>query len=105
MVEASGSASGFQTAMQNIRPRGTLVLKSTYHGKLEFNAAPLVIDEITVIGSRCGPFPAALRALDEGLVEVESLVDDIFPLAEGLQALQRASEPGVLKVLLNMGDN
>lgn len=105
VVEASGSASGFQTAMQNIRPRGTLVLKSTYHGKLEFNSAPLVIDEITVIGSRCGPFPAAIRALDEGLVEVESLVDDIFPLAEGLQALQRASEPGVLKVLLNMGDN
>src|SRR2546423_533008 len=99
-VEASGSSSGFETALRLLRPRGTLVLKSTFHAMTELNAAPVVVDEISIVGSRCGRFAPALELLRRGAVDVESLVHEEFPLAEGVRALERAAEPGVLKVLL-----
>ena len=100
VVEATGAAEGFATAVTLLRPRGTLVLKSTFHGPLELDAAPLVIDELTVVGSRCGPFEPAIVALREGRVRPASMVEEVFPLARGLDALQRAQQPGALKVLL-----
>ena len=100
VVEATGSAPGFERARSLLRPRGTLVLKSTDHGKLELDAAPLVIDEITVVGSRCGPFPPALRALAEGRIDPTPLIEDSFALTDGVQALEKAAERGVRKVQL-----
>jgi alcohol dehydrogenase len=99
-VEASGSPRGFEAALRLLRPRGTLVLKSTFHGVTELNAAPVVVDEIQIVGSRCGRFAPALELLRRGAVDVDSLVSEEFPLAEGVRALGRAAEPGVLKVLL-----
>ena len=99
-VEASGSPRGFETALRLLRPRGTLVLKSTFHGVTELNAAPVVVDEMQIVGSRCGRFAPALELLRRGAVDVDSLVSEEFPLAEGVRALGRAAEPGVLKVLL-----
>jgi 2-desacetyl-2-hydroxyethyl bacteriochlorophyllide A dehydrogenase len=101
-VEASGSPAGFETALWLLRPRGALVLKSTYHGTLEINAAPVVVDEISIVGSRCGRFRPALELLRRGAVDVDSLFAEEFPLAEGVRAMKRAAEPGVLKVLLRM---
>lgn len=101
-VEASGSPAGFRTAVELLRPRGTLVLKSTFHGTTEVSAAPLVVDELTIVGSRCGRFPPALELLRQGAVDVESLVTEERPLSDGVRALARAAEPGVVKVLLRM---
>ncbi|MDD9933282.1 MAG: alcohol dehydrogenase catalytic domain-containing protein [Myxococcales bacterium] len=102
VIEATGSPAGMEAAIRLTRPRGTLVLKSTYHGPLELDAAPLVIDELTVVGSRCGPFEPALRALATGAVDPDAMVDAIYPLAQAAEALERAQQPGVLKVLLDM---
>ena len=101
-VEATGSPAGLAAALKLLRPRGTLVLKSTFHGKTELDAAPVVVDEISIVGSRCGRFRPALELLRRGAVEVDALVHDEFPLAEGVRAFGRASEPGVLKVLLRV---
>ena len=87
-------------ALQLVRPRGTLVLKSTYHGELSFDATPIVIDEISVVGSRCGPFPPALAGLASGELPVDSLIDSVFPLEDAPAALAKAAQPGVLKVLI-----
>jgi alcohol dehydrogenase len=102
VIEATGSPSGMQLAIDLTRPCGTLVLKSTYHGALTFDAAPLVIDEIHVVGSRCGPFPAALAGLAHAGIAPEPLIDEVFALRDAERALARAAEPGVLKVLLSM---
>jgi threonine dehydrogenase-like Zn-dependent dehydrogenase len=100
VVEATGSAAGFALAAAATRPRGTLVLKSTVAAETSLQLAPLVIDEITVVGSRCGPFAPALRALAEGSVDVTSLIAAEYRLGDGLAALRHAAEPGVTKVLL-----
>jgi threonine dehydrogenase-like Zn-dependent dehydrogenase len=76
------------------------VLKSTFHGAAEMDAARIVVDEISVVGSRCGRFAPALDLLSKGTVDVNSLISDEFALADGIQAMQRAAEPGVMKVLL-----
>jgi threonine dehydrogenase-like Zn-dependent dehydrogenase len=102
VVEASGSPSGFELAFDLLRPRGVLVLKSTFHGATEMNAARIVVDEISVVGSRCGRFAPALELLKSNAVEVESLISNEFPLADGVRAMARAGEPGVLKVLLRV---
>ena len=99
-VEASGSASGFGLALDLLHPRGVLVLKSTFHGAMEIETARVVVDEISVIGSRCGRFAPALELLKSGAVDVESLISEEFRLADGVRAMQRAAEPGVMKVLL-----
>lgn len=100
VVEATGSTGGFATARALVRPRGTLVLKSTFHGDVSLDLSMVVVDEVTVVGSRCGPFPAALRLLEQRLVDVEPLIHETLPLEDGLVAFGRASASGVLKVLL-----
>lgn len=102
VVEATGSPSGFQTALMLVRPRGTLVLKSTYHDALCLDAAPLVVNEVRVVGSRCGPFPAALEKLRSREVEVTALISARYPLARGLDAFEQARKSGTLKVLVSM---
>jgi threonine dehydrogenase-like Zn-dependent dehydrogenase len=102
-VECTGNPEGFAIALRALRPRGTLVLKSTYAGQLKINASALVVDEITLVGSRCGPFPEALKLLAEDKVEVLSLIQARYPLSEGLAAFEKAQRKGVLKVLLTMG--
>ncbi len=102
VVEASGSAGGFELALDLLRPRGVLVFKSTFQGATEMNAARIVVDEISVVGSRCGSFAPALHLLKANQVDVESLISDEFPLTEGVHAMARAAEPGVLKVLLRV---
>src|SRR5215212_8272597 len=99
-VEASGSPAGFETALRLLRPRGALVLKSTFHGTTELNTAPVVVDEISIVGSRCGRFAPALELLSRDAVETDALVHEEFPLSEGARALERAAAPGVLKVLI-----
>ncbi|MCS6883647.1 MAG: zinc-binding dehydrogenase, partial [Chloroflexaceae bacterium] len=103
VVECTGSPAGFELARRLTRPRGTLVLKSTYAGSLTVDMSRLVVDEITVIGSRCGPFDRALRALASGEVEVTGLIHARYPLREAVEALAHARHPGVLKVLLEVG--
>ena len=100
VVEASGSSSGFQLALDVLRPRGVLVLKSTFHGGTEMNAARIVVDEISVVGSRCGRFAPALELLRSNTIDVESLISEEFALADGVRAMERAAESNVLKVLL-----
>jgi len=102
VVEASGSPSGWDLAVSCVKPRGTVVLKSTYHGALNFNPAPLVIDEITVVGSRCGRFGPALRVLDAGLVDPTVLIAAVFPFDQAEEAFQRSQDRGALKILLKM---
>jgi threonine dehydrogenase-like Zn-dependent dehydrogenase len=100
VVEATGSAEGLALAMAAARPRGTLVLKSTVAATAALNLAPLVIDEITVVGSRCGPFAPALGALAAGSVDVSSLIAARYPLRDGVDAMRHAAEPGTLKVVI-----
>ena len=102
VVDCTGSESGLPTALTLVRPRGTIVLKTTVAGTQTLAWAPFVIDEVTLVGSRCGPFDQALHALEHGLVDVEPLIADRFSLSNGLMALQRAQQKGVLKVLLEM---
>jgi len=102
VIEASGHPSGWQTALQAVRPRGTIVLKSTYAGGFEFNPAPLVIDEITVVGSRCGRFAPALRLLADGKVRVEDLVSAIYPFDQALEAFAAARSAETIKVLVGV---
>lgn len=100
VAEASGSASGLELAMSAVRPRGTLVLKSTIAGAHAISLAPLVINEITVVGSRCGPFAPALEALQDKTVSVTPMIEKIYPLSEGLEAVNHAGRPGARKILL-----
>ena len=100
VVEASGNESGFEQALRLIKPLGTLVLKSTFHGSNYINLSRLVVDEITVVGSRCGSFPAALRLLSDRQIDVMSLIDAEYPLIDGVSALKHATQSGVRKVLL-----
>jgi threonine dehydrogenase-like Zn-dependent dehydrogenase len=100
VVEASGSSSGFDLALGLLAPQGRLVLKSTFHGATPVDAARLVVDEVTVIGSRCGRFAPALDLLARGAVNVRSLVSDVVPLADGARGMRAAARPGVLKILL-----
>jgi 2-desacetyl-2-hydroxyethyl bacteriochlorophyllide A dehydrogenase len=99
-VEATGSPSGFDIAAAALRPRGTLVLKSTYRGDITLALAPFVVDEITIIGSRCGPFAAALGLLEMGAVDPLPLIDAQYPLSEAVEAMRVAGGPGTMKVLL-----
>jgi threonine dehydrogenase-like Zn-dependent dehydrogenase len=100
VVEATGTAAGLATAIAATRPRGTLVLKTTIAERHALDLAPLVINEITVVGSRCGHFRPALRALERDSIEVRSLITHRASLRDGLQALEKAAEPGALKVVL-----
>jgi len=100
VVEASGAASGFNLALDLLRPKGKLVLKSTFHGTTEINAARVVVDEISIVGSRCGRFAPALDLLKRNAIDVDSLISEEYPLSRGVHAMKRARTKGVLKVLL-----
>ena len=100
VVEASGSPSGFAGALALLRPRGVLVLKSTFEGTAEFVQAPLVVDEISIVGSRCGRFQPALDLLKKGAIDIDSLISEEYPLARGVYAMERAGKKGALKVFL-----
>jgi len=105
VVECSGSAAGLETARHLVRPRGTIVLKSTVAQKAALDLAPFVVDEITIIGSRCGPFEPALRALGQRRISVTPLLSAVYPLHRGVEALARAAEHGMLKVQLEVAHN
>ena len=100
-VDATGSPSGLYAAARLLRPRATLVLKSTYQGERPLPIAKLVVDEITIVGSRCGRFAAAMPLLESGALGVSDLVSEVFPLAQAPEAYRRSSASGVLKVLLS----
>jgi threonine dehydrogenase-like Zn-dependent dehydrogenase len=100
VVEASGAEAGFRLGLDLLRPRGTLVLKSTFHGEPQWPAARVVVDEFTIVGSRCGRFAPALELLKRGGVEVTSMITEEFPLTQGERAMIFAAQPGVMKVLL-----
>jgi alcohol dehydrogenase len=101
-VEATGSPSGLALAQQITAPRGTLVLKSTFHGPANVETWPIVVKELTVVGSRCGPFPPALALLRSGRVEPRPLITRIFDLKDAAEAIQFAQQRGVMKVLLRV---
>jgi alcohol dehydrogenase len=100
VVEATGSPTGVDQAFRLIAPRGTVVMKSTFHGRAQFDTAKLVVDEITLLGSRCGDFPRALELLARGRVKVQHLVSRTFPLEAGLEAFEYLESTSCLKVLL-----
>ena len=100
VVEVTGSPEGFALSRSLTSARGTLILKSTFAGDVSVNLSKLVVDEITLVGSRCGNYPAGLRALSSGLVQVGEMVDSIYSLDQGLEPIEHASKPGVLKVLI-----
>ena len=100
VVEATGSISGFETALALTKPRGVLVLKSTVAASKEFNLAPIVIDEITVLGSRCGQFPPALRLLASEKVDFSPLISAKFKVDDAIEAFEKNKEKNTLKVLI-----
>lgn len=103
VVEATGSSAGLAIALRAVRPEGTIVLKSTVAGHHDLDLAPLVIDEVTVIGSRCGAFPPALRSLALGEIAVRPLIEATLPLSEAVDALRHAALPGARKILIDPG--
>ena len=102
VIEATGSTDGFTLARRAVRPRGTMVLKSTYKGDMNVNISSIVVDEITVLGSRCGPFEPALRLLETREIDPSVLISDRYKLTDALKAFEKAAQPGVLKVLLEI---
>ncbi|MBI3830984.1 MAG: alcohol dehydrogenase catalytic domain-containing protein [Planctomycetes bacterium] len=106
IVEATGSPAGFRAALELVEPRGTIVLKSTYAPDAlpPFDAAKVVVDEIRLVGSRCGRFGPALRLLAQGKVDVRALIDNRKPLAQGVEAFELAAKKGALKVLVRISE-
>lgn len=100
IVDCTGNVSGFADALDLVRPHGTIILKSTYAGLPNADLTRVVVDEIRVVGSRCGPFGPALALLEQGLVDTGPLIDGCYLLDEVAQAVEHASRPGALKVLL-----
>lgn len=100
VVEATGHPSGFELARRLVRPRGTIVMKSTYAARLDLDVSALVVDEVALVGSRCGPFAPALTLLDRGLVDARPLIEERYPLSAGVAAFEHARLPGALKVLV-----
>ncbi|HEY3278821.1 MAG TPA: alcohol dehydrogenase catalytic domain-containing protein [Syntrophorhabdaceae bacterium] len=101
VVEATGRAEGIGEALVRVKPRGTIILKSTVAGGNSINLTPIVINEIKVIGSRCGPFGPALRALSQGSVDVKPLISGIYPIEKAREAFEAARTQGALKILLD----
>ncbi len=103
VVESTGSAQGFAAARNAVRPLGAVVLKSTYKSFVQLDISSLVVDEITLVGSRCGPFIPALRLIEKKLVDPAILIEERYSLNNALKAFDRAAQPGVLKVVLQIG--
>ena len=100
VIEATGNESGLAHSLRLVRPLGTILLKSTFYGPTTINLTKLVVGEITVVGSRCGPFAPALRLLAEKRIEVQAMIEAEYPLADGVRAMEHAARPGVRKILL-----
>lgn len=105
VVDCTGSSAGLATALEIVKPRGTIVLKTTVAGTQSLALAPIVIDEVTIVGSRCGPFPTALLALRQRQIDVAPLIDGIYPLDEAETALRRAQNEPVLKLILAVDES
>ena len=101
VVEATGNVAGLAQAVRMTRPQGSIVLKSTFAGEAALNWSPIVVKELTLVGSRCGPFAPALRLLAEGVVPVLDLIECVYPLANTLEAFTHAAQPSVRKILLH----
>jgi threonine dehydrogenase-like Zn-dependent dehydrogenase len=101
VVEATGSSEGLMQAVKMVQPRGTIVMKSTVHNTVAVDTAPIIVNEITLVGSRCGRFAPALRLLREGKIRIEGMISDRFLLRDASRAFERAAEKGTLKVLLD----
>jgi threonine dehydrogenase-like Zn-dependent dehydrogenase len=101
VVDATGSQAGLRAAIRMAEPRGTIILKSTVHGEIPLDTAPVIVNEITLIGSRCGRFEPALELLRLGAIDVSSMISDRMPLASAPAAFERAAQRGALKVLLS----
>jgi threonine dehydrogenase-like Zn-dependent dehydrogenase len=102
VVECTGSPKGMDLALRLVRPRGTILLKSTYAGDYGPNLARAVVDEVTVIGSRCGPFREAIQALERQAVDVRSLVSRVFPIEQAVTAFAASRDSANVKILLKM---
>ena len=100
VVEATGSPAGLRAAVAMVQPRGTVILKSTVHGEVPLDTAPVIVNEITLVGSRCGRFEPALELLERGVIDVESMISGKFPLNQAPEAFARAAEAGVIKILM-----
>lgn len=100
VVDATGSSDGLKAAVTMTEPRGTVIMKSTVHGLVSINTAPVIVDELTLVGSRCGRFEPALRLLTNKKIDVGSLISEEFPLDKGKLAFKKAATKGILKVLL-----
>jgi alcohol dehydrogenase len=100
VVDATGSPEGLRQAVAMARPRSTLILKSTVHGAVAVDTAPIIVNEVTLVGSRCGRFEAAIPLLDHALIRTQSMIAARFPLREAARAFEKAAQKGVLKVLL-----
>ncbi|HSB67569.1 MAG TPA: alcohol dehydrogenase catalytic domain-containing protein [Anaerolineales bacterium] len=103
VVEATGTSDGFLSARRFVRPLGTIILKSTYKGITPVNFSSIVVDEVNLLGSRCGPFKPALHLLESGQVDPKPLIDAVYPLEQGLIAFEHAGRPGALKILSRLG--
>lgn len=102
VIEASGSSQGLGLAIEHTRPRGKIVLKTTVAEEQPLNPTCLVINELILVGSRCGPFAPALKSLAEGQVQVKPLIGARYSLSQGRETFQKAAQPGVLKILLDI---
>jgi len=105
VIEASGSASGLELALNIVKPTGTIVLKSTHHKKTEIDASKVVVDEITIAGSRCGRFQPAVDLLANGKVDVMPLISERLPIEDGLLAFEMAAAPSSMKILIQMSNH
>jgi len=101
VVDVTGLAQGFADALNLVESRGTIILKSTYNGFPQVDMTQVAVREIKVIGSRCGPFDAALRLLERGLIDVTSLIENRYGFDHAIEAMDVAAQPGKLKVLLD----
>lgn len=104
VIDCTGNETGFSDALKLVKPRGTIHLKSTYQHQPQVDLTQVVVDEIRVLSSRCGPFDAAIRLLGQGLIDVESLIEARYPLDDGLQALEHAGRKATLKIMLDIAD-
>jgi len=100
VLDTSGSPEGFAMAKRQERSRGTIVLKSTSKGHININLSELVVEEISLVGSRCSPFSQALNLLERCLIDPSPIITDYYSSSDGITAFERAAQPGVLKVLL-----
>jgi threonine dehydrogenase-like Zn-dependent dehydrogenase len=103
VVECTGNPNGYNLAKRLVRPSGIIVAKSTYHQSLELNWSEIVVDEITIIGSRCGPFAPAIRLLEKGLIDTDSLITAKYSFEEVLRAFERARDSEAIKILVQIG--